>query len=471
MMNGEIEKQFLLQSRQPKKKWPCLFWFMMRVLALFYHKSVVNERKCFSCCIREVSDSKRGEKVNWMDASVDFYLLAYESDSSRESMVQYNGEEDCDVCKSLWWNCYRMPEKYTEDDIGLSRWSRRWNGVISLVWLFIVLTILLCGFLSFFGQLFGKAEEVLKLIQMLTLYMLLSVSYIFILCSKIRSFFKSSANRLFWTTTLNVRYLVKRAQILDMPNRGLPGVPFLVLCTVSPIVLSTYRMGIFLIISNCDISLYSVVQSLIGVVFMVNWGFSVYLIYIIRVSFQCQFKLLTSYIKEFEEDVRKCKAMIIDIAVEFACYEKFCATYSAVNFPVIVIAVVVNITLSYVQNDNQCVTEDEEGRAIALHVQVLAYLEISMAVMLSALAMGGYKVRYIWESFVTNIVIMKSRTSKFPRKELFHEAESMLKDSDILLTTLVFSVAGLYMGFKFGDQNVDILHASCNGTATYFACT
>lgn len=88
------------------------------------------------------------------------------------------------------------------------------------MWLFTALIILLCGFFSFFGQLFGKTEELLKLLQMLTMYTLLSVSFICALCSKIRSFFKSSVNRLFWTTTLNARYLVKRAQILDLPNRG-----------------------------------------------------------------------------------------------------------------------------------------------------------------------------------------------------------------------------------------------------------
>lgn len=114
---------------------------------------------------------------------------------------------DCDEC-------------FRHSILGLCRWSRRWNGVITLVWLIIVLSVLLCGICSFLPQLFGKSEEILKLFTMMTLYTLLSVHYIIILCSKVRSLLKNSANRLFWTTTVNVRYLVKRAQILDMPNRG-----------------------------------------------------------------------------------------------------------------------------------------------------------------------------------------------------------------------------------------------------------
>lgn len=466
---SDIEKQPLLGERS--KKWPRVFWFIMRALALFYHRSVITERRCFSCRIRTITSSKRGENVNWMNACVDFYILSYESNSDQANILKSKEHEECDVCQTLWWNCYRLPEKYTEDDIGLCRWSRRWNGVISLVWLIIVLSVLLCGICSFLPQLFGKSEEILKLFTMMTLYTLLSVHYIIILCSKVRSLLKNSANRLFWTTTVNVRYLVKRAQILDMPNRGLPGVSFFILCTASPLALSTYRMAIFLFISNCDISVYSILQSLVGIVFMVNWGLFIYIIYFIRVSFQCQFKLLIAYIKEFENDVRKCKAIIMDAVAEFACYEKFCATYTAVSFPAIVIAVVANVTLSYIQEDNQCIKENKEGQQIAFHMQLLSYSEVSMAVILSAIAMGGYKVHYIWENFVTNILIMKSCDSKFLYKELFGEAEYLLRESNMLLATIVFSVAGLYMGFKFGDQNVDILNISCNGTSVYSACT
>lgn len=201
---------------------------------------------------------------------------------------------------------------------------------------------------------------------------------------------------------------------------------------------------------------------------MVNWGFSIYILYFLRISFQCQLNLLTAYVKEFEDDVRRCKAVVLEVAADFACYQQLCSLYLGVNLPTVVLAVVANITLAYTIHESKCL--DEVGQRIAYNVAILSWSEIAMAMILSAMAMGGYKVRYIWENFVANVLIMESNKSKAFRVELVTEAEVLLKESNLLLATIIFSVTGIYTGFQFGNQNITMLNDSCNGTFVPNAC-
>ncbi|XP_071814697.1 uncharacterized protein [Apostichopus japonicus] len=455
------------------RKWPNSFWFLMRALALFYHRSVVIERKCLYCHVRNITGNNYEQRMNGMDTPLDFYILTYESNGALSRSDEMNNSQNqdpdsCDACQASWWNSYRVPEKYTERDIGRSRLSRRCGGVISMAWLTVVLGGLLCYSGSFLPKLFGEPDQVLSLLLKLTLVALMATHYIFILCSKIRSIFKVAACRLCWATTFNVRYLIKRAQFLDLANRGLPGAPFLILCVHCPLPLAVYRSIIFLYISSCGVNLYSVSQSLVGAFFMVNWGLFLYLIYFIRLSFQCQFNLLLSYIKDFEDDLQRCRAILLNVAADFSCNQQLCTLYLALTFPVLVIAVVANLTVDYVINVSNCL--DQESQLIANHLAILFWSEIGVALLLCSIAMGGLKVRYIWENFVGNVLIMKTDKSRLLRKELFQEAEYLLRESSLLLTTIVFSVTGPYMGFHFDNQNVMMMNSSCNVTSAKLSC-
>lgn len=159
---------------------------------------------------------------------------------------------------------------------------------------------------------------------------------------------------------------------------------------------------------------------------------------------------------------------MLEVAADFACYQQLCSLYLAVNFPTVVLAVVANITLAYTIHESKCL--DEVGQRIAYNVAILSWSEIAIAMILSAMAMGGYKVRYIWENFVANVLIMESNKSKAFRLELVTEAEILLKESNLLLATIIFSVTGIYMGFQFGNQNITMLNDSCNGTFVPNAC-
>lgn len=107
------------------KKWPNLFWFLMRVLGLFYHRTIVCDRKCYSCHVQDVSDLLLKKRMNGMDADLNFYVLAYESSSNDatdeiiSTELQVQDRNRCSTCQTLWWNCFGIPSQYTDRDIGM----------------------------------------------------------------------------------------------------------------------------------------------------------------------------------------------------------------------------------------------------------------------------------------------------------------------------------------------------------------
>ncbi|PIK42420.1 hypothetical protein BSL78_20716 [Apostichopus japonicus] len=206
----------------------------------------------FSCHVENITIKRQtGNRLIAIDGELDYLILAYEEDGDDideektwllEEKLEKDQEDYCDVCESLWWNCDRLPERYTEEEIGL------------------------------------------------------------------------------------------------------PGKLFLLQCLSCPVGVAIYRTIIFVYIGECWITLSKGLLSFVGVVFMFSLGVFVYLLYFIRVSFQCHFKLLLAYIKELECDAKRCKGVIMQVAADFSCYRRLCEVVTILMFPATVLAIVSNLT-------------------------------------------------------------------------------------------------------------------------------
>lgn len=364
-----------------------------------------------------------------------------------------------------WWNSNRLPVRYTEREIGASLWNHKGSSVISTLILLAAISMLLYDLALFLPKLFGKSDEILHLLIMLTLFIMLFVHHAMCLCSKFRSHFKSEANRFCWATTLNARYLVKRAQVLDLQEKGLPGLWFLFACTLSPLVLMTYRCIIFISISNCEMNLYRISHSLLGVVLSESWGLFIYLLFFVRVSFQHQFNLLLGYVKQFEGDLERCRGTLYDVLSDFNCYKQLCNLYTSLMFPVLVLAVVANLTFNYLVRESCVVHTQPTSMMIEMHIMILAWSEIVVVVFLYVKALEGFKVEYIWEKFLENLFLLRS--TRYPGfwKELCRDYQFIVKASNAILVSMIFSVVGMYITFNFRDQSVTFLTIPCNSTS------
>ncbi|XP_071813737.1 uncharacterized protein [Apostichopus japonicus] len=453
-----------------------------RFLGLFYHERIVTERKCFSCNVENITKRQTGNRLKAIDGELDYLILAYEADGDDideekkwllEEKLEEDQEENCDVCESLWWNCDRLPERYTEEEIGVKRWCLKWNRMLSTTWLLFGAALLMLEFCTLFPRLYAQPDKMLQLLNILSLFIAITIPLALCLCSKIRSYFKSGVPKLNWASSLNIRYLIKRAQLLDLPNRGLPGKLFLFQCISCPVGVAIYRTIIFVYIGECWITLSKGLLSFVGVVFMFSLSVFVYLLYFIRVSFQCHFKLLLAYIKELECDAKRCKGVIMQVAADFSCYRRLCEVVTILMFPATVLAIVSNLTWDYIVFGT-CVMEDEISRKIQQHIMILAWLEIITACVLYPFALGGLKVHYIWDDFTANLLLMKCKqshkNSQASWKEILFEVEYLLKGSYFLVITIFGTVTGIYMGFHFGNQNVAVWTAACNGTYVNYSC-
>lgn len=93
--------------------------------------------------------------------------------------------------------------------------------MLSTTWLLFGAALLMLDFCTFFPRLYAQPDKILHLLHTLSLFIAIVVPLALCLCSKIRSYFKSGVPKLNWASSLNIRYLIKRAQILDLPNRGI----------------------------------------------------------------------------------------------------------------------------------------------------------------------------------------------------------------------------------------------------------
>lgn len=127
VLNGFSEDS-IDESKSRQKKWPLTFWALLKVLCLFHHRTVVTERKCFLCHVKTISQNNHSLE-NITSAKkygiIDGLKLAYESDGKKigcgetESLLaKASNDNECEVCKSEWWDLSRTPYIYTEEEIG-----------------------------------------------------------------------------------------------------------------------------------------------------------------------------------------------------------------------------------------------------------------------------------------------------------------------------------------------------------------
>ncbi|PIK42423.1 hypothetical protein BSL78_20719 [Apostichopus japonicus] len=483
-VNGDYKANVIPDK---EKEWPSSFWLLLKVLGLFYYESAVTERKCFPCHAKKFMEDRSRNQIKAMDINIDYLVLAYELESKREdedeetrlllSTNQNDDEEEegeqnavCTACESLWWNCDGVAERYTDKTIGFRRWYHKGEKFLSTAWLLCALCLLVYGLYLIIPRLFAKPDQILHLILKMTFYCAIVAPILLLFCSKIRSCFKFNVRKLGWASSLNLRYLIRRAQILDLPKRGLPGKPFLFICICLPTTVSAYRYAIFLFMGDCGVTFEKVLESVFGTSFMIGMGLVIYLLYFIRVSFQCHFNILLKFIKENDGDLTKCKGVLFGIVAEFTCYSQLCGLYTALLFPVVVLAIVANLTWDYMSS-GACVSQyAQSAQTVQMHLMVLAWIEIIALLSVYLCALGGLNVQYLWDDFITNIVLMRSKQCSKPCDDVLKQLKQLITGSNALIFSIIGTVTATYMGFNLGQQNIAFLTESCNGTFANYHC-
>ncbi|KAJ8037282.1 hypothetical protein HOLleu_18062 [Holothuria leucospilota] len=474
VVNGFSEDS--IDESKSRHKWPFSFWALLKVLCLFHHRTVVTERKCFLCHVKNISQNNHALE-NITSAKkygiIDALKLAYESDGKKigcgetESLLAKTcNDNECEVCKSEWWNLSRTPYIYTEEEIGVDRWNHRGSSVISIVVLVLLLGLWIWDMSYPFIKLWSSPGHTMELLTEIGLFLFVVSNVVVVLCSKLRSIFMEGCPFLFWASALNVRYIIKRAQFLDLHNKGLPGKLLLAICICWPMFNSCFRAAIFLITTDYNDSVaffHAVRTSIVCTLLFQCWGCFVYMLYLIRVSFQRQFTLVLSYFVEYEGCIDACRGILLNVVTDFQCFKQLSNLYVVIMLPVAFIGMAANLSWSYLLD--QACRENEEVMIVLNCVLFLAWSEMIMGIFLVSYAQGGVDVMYLWDNFFDDVLKVHSdRHEAFWRNLIRSMALISRKEGRLLVASVVFSVIGVYMALSRGNQDISFLVKACNGT-------
>ena len=114
------------------KKWSNIYWLLIKVLCLFHGRKIVSTRKCHKCRLLRLQN-KRYTAAENLDMPLPNYIfpaaigspagwLDDDDDRIRPLLLDENvneiPEENCQVCRSMWWNAEGKLLEYNEKDIG-----------------------------------------------------------------------------------------------------------------------------------------------------------------------------------------------------------------------------------------------------------------------------------------------------------------------------------------------------------------
>lgn len=103
---------------------------------------------------------------------------------------------------------------------GVKPWNHRGSNLLSLMALLVLLAANFYDWEFYVMKMLSHSEEMLHSLNALCLTVLTSSILIIVLLSKLQCYFGRDEECLHWAKTWNVGYLVRRMQLLNLPNEG-----------------------------------------------------------------------------------------------------------------------------------------------------------------------------------------------------------------------------------------------------------
>lgn len=205
----------------------------------------------------------------------------------------------------------------------------------------------------------------------------------------------------------------------------------------------------------------AVLTSVVGLVLMETWGIFVYMLYIVRISFQRHFTLLLSFIEEHEGQIDVCRGVLSEVVSDFSCFRRFSYIYTLVMFPIAFIAMASNMSWQYLMY--KACRYNEGVVMIQMLIAALAWSEIVMGISLYITAMGAVNIMYLWDNFFRDVRKLHSeRHEKFWRKMIRSMSAVSNKETNFFLVSVIFSVIGVFMALNIHSQEASYFTKGCN---------
>lgn len=454
-----VENGGPLRSNDQQQPWPVIVWFVMKFSGIFYHDRIVRQKKCLACDMEQF-EKRNGIFLNSKEdlRPIDFEI-GYNVTSKYESTLDCSKEEKnaapkgskCVACQSCWWNRDGYVAPYTDSSIGVTTWNHSGSWLLSIIIIFATIGLLVNELRRTIQTKFGQPTKLLQFLSYSAFLCTVSVVPIMSLCSKLRSALGGSGPGK-WATAINARFIVQRLQFLHPQTNGYPGKPLLVACLVWPVICATYRCYVIIAVQKKQ-NFESLLTCTVGAISQFTWGCFLFLIYLMRLSFQIQLDLVLRFLKTMEGQTEICQRILHQVTVDFRCFSHCVRIYTTAVIPLCVLGITTNLTWQYMvfslSKDKQ-----KEDLELQKNINIMIWLEITMFVCLTPIAIGGFDPNHVWEKFHINVHCMQSSSEQEHWNQVLRYLKHVGEKSPTISFSMILSVVGFYMAVQFGKQDV-----------------
>ncbi|XP_054763310.2 uncharacterized protein LOC129269879 [Lytechinus pictus] len=497
------------------KKWPFLLWIMFKFLGLFWARPVIEERYCHQCYRRRMEEvidlvhSRSPEQKHAPSGHLSYFhapeigindsIIAKNPNESSDfrhecdSNPLLNGEAQigdaevdhgrvrsggycvndhdgddgvtgereksgrCRVCDALWWTGKGQYFKYTDKSIGLKSWNHRGSGILSMFLLVTYLSLILYDAGHYGSIYWGKKEDLIRYISYMSYLIFAASTPAVCLLALIRNAVTNPAQCFSqWPRTLDIRYVVRRLQYLDLERRGLPNKPFLLACTVFPLLIAIYRLMFYVVLLKTSVKFQRYLACATTAIGLSLYGFFSYFIYLMRISFKAHLKLDIHFIRNHVGQLDVCRAKMSTTVQDFLNLRQLANGFMVMVCGVTTWAIATQITWNYLLFSGVYLDPNESryNWSIQMYINGLMAMENTLFFLLPCFAIGGFSVNIIWIRFRYRLLeLRRARHEHFWYRLLqFIKEQDPIKSS--MQVTMLFTLIGLFVALQFGEQNI-----------------
>ncbi|XP_071796550.1 uncharacterized protein [Asterias amurensis] len=434
------------------KRWPWFVWFLLKFIGLFNNSQcIVRRSKCPSCLLSALKEKELG--------SDEGLLYPGELESNEDEpldLASLMRSDACVVCRGEWFDGRGRFRPYTETDIGVDNWNHRGSTILSIIWPLTLLALVIYDFSFYLKNYWGKREQIIRLISYSTFLLFTVSTPLLSVFTSIYNMMRGRQRNFCWSSVLNIRYIVKRLQYLELVEHGLPHKLFIAVCLLWPCLNGVFRMVIFYdIVQSTSDGVHTQISLDVGLVCMLVFGAFCYLMLLLRISFQKQLHLELAFLRRHEGSLDVCRRRLTLYAGELGSMSMLVFIWIIFIVAVSTWGFTTQISWNYLRMSNTTGSTSPRQSRIQNHLDFLIWSEDFMFLALPLVAVGGINLNRLWIQLKRGISQMRTVPNEdfWDRIMVFCQEQSPMRK--VKVPTLMFSALGLILGLKFADQNID----------------
>ncbi|XP_032223480.2 uncharacterized protein LOC5522307 [Nematostella vectensis] len=353
--------------------WPYIFWFYLKSLGLFNSGVLVQPAKCSRC--------------------------AY-AHKHRSRHLMYVQTEPCKVCDSLRWNHLGVSTEIHDSDIASSWFNQCGSRPVSLLWLLIITVITALDIAYISHRYRDSSNDIVTTLSLIGSKLLLFIAPLTCFISVLHSMWPRGLPGN-WANAVDIDFIIGRLRCVNMKRKMYSGIFIftisLILLTVECVRLAAPFFDKSLVSdiqvncthkANTAIFCFDVFLTIEG---YINFGGLVYIVYLLRCSYESEVKLVVKFLRQNIDDVDVCRARLAETFDAFHAFREFSSGFIALYLIVCTVCILLELHVWIVHTEPLAPFQYE-------HTVLLIFF-----LLMPIMAIGNVDCDYIWNRLLRKI--------------------------------------------------------------------